>query len=103
MDGSGYVVRNVVVRDVKGDWIPSTIRIIGTSDSTIRLLSQKSNRSDGRQTAVVEDGSPQGQGTLIQGGSISIIRKAEEAHAIVMTAHSYTEGHIDIEGPSLSP
>lgn len=99
MDGSGYVVRNVVVRDVKtGDWIPSTIQIIGTSDSTIRLLSQKSNRSDDRQTAVVEDGSPQGQGTLIQGGSISIIRKAEEAHAIVMTAHSHTEGHIDIEG-----
>lgn len=93
MDGSGYVVRNVTV-----DGIPSTIRIIGTPDSTIRLLSQKSNRSDGRQTAVVEDGSPQGQGTLIQGGSISIIRNAEEAHAIVMTAHSYTEGHIDIEG-----
>ena len=93
MDGSGYVVRNVTV-----DGIPSTIRIIGTPDSTIRLLSQKSNRSDGRQTAVVEDGSPQGQGTRIQGGSISIIRNAEEAHAIVMTAHSYTEGHIDIEG-----
>jgi len=93
MDGSGYVVRNVTVGG-----IPSTIRIIGTQESTIRLLSQKSNRSDRRQTAVVEDGSPQGQGTLIQGGSISIMRSAEEAHAIVMTAHSYTEGHIDIEG-----
>ena len=93
MDGSGYVVRNVTV-----DGKPSTIRITGTPDSKISLLSQKSYRSDGTQTAVVEDGSPQGQGTLIQGGRISIVRNAEEAHSIVMTAHSHTEGHIDIEG-----
>ena len=94
MDGSGYVVRNVTV-----DGKPSTIRITGTPDSKISLLSQKSYRlSDRKQTAVVEDGSPQGQGTLIQGGRISIVRNAEEAHSIVMTAHSHTEGHIDIEG-----
>ena len=94
MDGSGYVVRNVTV-----DGKPSTIRITGTPDSKISLLSQRSYRlSDRKQTAVVEDGSPQGQGTLIQGGRISIVRNAEEAHSIVMTAHSHTEGHIDIEG-----
>ena len=93
MDGSGYVVRNVTV-----DGKPSTIQITSTPDSKISLLSKKSYRSDGKQTAVVEDGSPQGQGTLIQGGNISIVREAEEEHSIVMTAHSYTEGHIDIKG-----
>ena len=90
-DGAGYVVRNAA------EGLKSSIRIASTPDSKITLLSQKSNHSHG--TAVVEDGSALGQGTLIQGGSISIIRNdPKETHSIVMTAHDYTEGHIDIEG-----
>lgn len=46
----------------------------------------------------MEDASSKEQGTLIQGGSISIIRNSKEKHSIVMTAHSGDEGHIDIEG-----
>ena len=91
MDGSGYVVRNVTV-----DGKPSTIQILGSPDSNIKLISQKSSRE--KETAVVEDASSKEQGTLIQGGSISIIRNSKEKHSIVMTAHSGDEGHIDIEG-----
>jgi len=91
-DGAGYVVRNV--ETAKG---PSTIRIVGTPDSKIQLISEKSSRE--KETAVVEDASSKGQGTLIQGGSISIIRNdPKETHSIVMTAHTQKEGHIDIEG-----
>ena len=87
---AGYVVRNVDT-----DSGPSTIQIVSTPDSKIQLISEKS--SSVKETAVVEDASS-GQGTLIQGGSISIVRESEEAHSIVMTAHSQDEGHIDIEG-----
>ena len=88
--GAGYVVRNV---DTASG--PSTIQIVSTPDSKIQLISEKS--SSEKETAVVEDASS-GQGTLIQGGIISIVRESEEAHSIVMTAHSGKEGHIDIEG-----
>ena len=87
---AGYVVRNVDT-----DSGPSTIQIVSTPDSKIQLISEKS--SSVKETAVVEDASS-GQGTIIQGGSISIVRESEEAHSIVMTAHSQDEGHIDIEG-----
>ena len=95
-DGAGYAVRNVMDQSNNQN-LPSTIRIKSTQDSKITLRSLKSNHSHG--TAVVEDGSPQGQGTYIEGGSISIIRDdPQDRHSIVMTAHDYTEGHIDIEG-----
>ena len=76
--------------------LSGTILISGGLDSKIFLISEKSSRE--KETAVVEDGSPQGYGTHIEGGKISIIRESEEKHSIVMTAHDYTEGHIDIEG-----
>ena len=89
-EGAGYVVRNVETNSG-----PSTIQIVSTPDSKIQLISETSSRE--KETAVVEDASS-GQGTLIQGGIISIVRESEEAHSIVMTAHSGEEGHIDIEG-----
>ena len=91
-EGSGYVVRNVAEGGS-----PSIIRIVGTPNSSIDLISQKSHSSK-KLTAVVEDASKEGEGTLITGGSISIQRTAKEPHSIVLTAHSGDEGHIDIEG-----
>ena len=91
---SGYVVRNVAVTK-DGVTTDSTIQIVGQDDSTINLISQKSNRTD-KLTAVVEDAST--AGTLISGGTININRINKEPHSIVLTAHSGNEGHIDIEG-----
>jgi outer membrane autotransporter protein len=90
IEGAGYVVRNA--SEGGND---SIIQIVGQDDSTINLISQKSSRMT-KQTAVVEDGSP--LGTLISGGTININRINKEDHSIVMTGHSWKEGHIDIEG-----
>jgi outer membrane autotransporter protein len=92
---SGYVVRNVAVTWPNGTTTDSTIQIVGQDDSTINLISQKSNKTE-KLTAVVEDGSQ--KGTLIKGGTININRIHKEPHSIVLTAHSADEGHIDIEG-----
>ena len=89
---AGDAVRNANQGDT------SFIRIVGTADSTISLISQRSNRDDGRTLPVVQDASHQGEGTLIQGGSIEIKRIAEESHSLVFTGHYMEEGHIDIEG-----
>ena len=86
---AGDVIRNV---GESSTWIE------GTADSTITLVSAKTNRDDGRTLPVVQDASHQGEGTLIQGGSIEIKRIAEESHSLVFTGHYMEEGHIDIEG-----
>ena len=84
---AGDVIRNV---GESSTWIE------GTADSTITLVSAKTNRDDGRTLPVVQDASS--QGITIRGGTISITREAEESHSLVFTGHYMEEGHIDIEG-----
>ena len=93
---AGDAVRNVNQSAAQGG--TSSIRIIGTPDSRIRLISQRSNRDDGRTLPVVQDASQKGEGTVIQGGRIEIKRIALQPHSIVFTGHYMEEGHIDIEG-----
>ena len=84
---AGDVIRNV---GESSTWIE------GTADSTITLVSAKTNRDDGRTLPVVQDASS--QGITIRGGTISITREAEESHSLVFTGYYMDEGHIDIEG-----
>ncbi len=84
---AGDVIRNV---GESSTWIE------GTADSTITLVSAKTNRDDGRTLPVVQDASS--QGITIRGGTISITREAEESHSLVFTGYYMEEGHIDIEG-----
>ncbi len=84
---AGDVIRNV---GESSTWIE------GTADSTITLVSAKTNRDDGRTLPVVQDASS--QGITIRGGTISITREAEESHSLVFTGYYMNEGHIDIEG-----
>lgn len=84
---AGDVIRNV---GESSTWIE------GTADSTITLVSAKTNRDDGRTLPVVQDASS--QGITIRGGTISITREAEESHSLVFTGYYAKEGHIDIEG-----
>ena len=93
---AGDAVRNANQSAAQGG--TSSIRIVGTADSTISLISQRSNRDDGRTLPVVQDASQKGEGTLIQGGSIEIRRIALQPHSIVFTGYYMEEGHIDIEG-----
>ena len=86
---AGDVIRNV--GEPSSVWIEG-----GKPDSTITLVSEKSNYPHGRTLPVVQDASS--QGITIRGGTISITREAEQPHSIVLTGYYAKEGHIDIEG-----
>jgi outer membrane autotransporter protein len=94
-ENSGFVVSNVTVGNNS-----SAINIVGTDDSTITLVSDKSNNPSNLRS-VVEDAST--EGTLIKGGTVNIYRVADEDYPIVeinyhLDPETSLGGSIDIEG-----
>jgi len=92
-ENSGYVVSNVSVNGLS-----SAISIVGTEDSTISLISEKSS-NPAKLRSVVEDAST--EGILVKGGTVNIKRIADENQPLVEIGHhTVAGGSIDIEGSS---
>ena len=92
-ENSGYVVSNVSVNGLS-----SAISIVGTEDSTISLISEKSS-NPAKLRSVVEDAST--EGILVKGGTVNVKRIADENQPLVEIGHhTVAGGSIDIEGSS---